>query len=238
MIMERVDTRETEALQAWYGALNDEAAYSRRCWVYVPDGMAGLRALDVNCRNGKGAYKLAEAVGEEGFVLGTCVTAEQLAAARAGVAKALARAGLTTENLAFKQAFPEDLRGVAADDAFDVAYVNSSLNVAYDPVAVLMEVARVLAPEGRLVLATVCADGPRNAEVRAAARRLGNVVQAAPEFDPFLVKLGTLGFDKVRVLHRSPIETTAGVLEETVADPVASAEAVTFSEVIIEAEKK
>ena len=232
-----MNTGWNKTLRKWYEELNDEAAYSRRCQLFVPEGIAGARVLDVNCRNGKGAYKLAEAVGEDGFVLGTCVSAEQLAKARAGVAKALERAGLAKENLAFAQAFPEDLGAVAIDGAFDVVYVNNSLNVAYDPVAVLMEAHRVLAPGGRLVLATVCADGPRNASVRAAARQLGNVVQAAPELDPFLVKLGTLGFDDVQVLDRRPIESTAGVLADTVVDVVESDEAVTFSEVLILAEK-
>ena len=230
-------TRENDVLQKWYGELDDEVAYSRRCQLFVPEGIAGARALDVNCRNGKGAYKLAEAVGEDGFVLGTCVSAEQLAKARAGMAKALQRAGLAKENLAFAQAFPEDLGAVAADGAFDVVYVNNSLNVAFDPIAVLKEACRVLAPGGRLVLATVCADGPRSVEVRVAARKLGNVVQAAPQLEHLLAQLGALGFENAKVLDRRPIEPTAGVLADTVVDVVASEENVTFSDVIILAEK-
>ena len=172
-----------EALQAWYAALDDTGAYSRRCHLYVPEGLAGLRVLDVNCRNGKGACKLAEAVGPEGFVLGTCLREEQVAAARAGEAKGLARAGLSQSNMAFAQAFPEDLRAVCPDGSFDMAYLNSSVNVAADPDAVLAEMRRVLAPGGLLVCSTAVADGPRDARVREAARRLGNCVQAAPPLE-------------------------------------------------------
>ena len=228
---------ENDVLQKWYGELDDEAAYSRRCQLFVPEGIAGARVLDVNCRNGKGAYKLAEAVGEDGFVLGTCVSAGQLANARAGMAKALQRAGLTEKNLAFAQAFPEELGAVVADGAFDMVYLNNSLNVALDPIAVLAESFRALLPGGRLVLATVCADGPRDAAVRAAARRLGNVVQAAPQLEHLLAQLGALGFETAKVLSRTPIEPTAGVLADTVVDVVGSDEVVTFSDVVIVAEK-
>ena len=228
---------DSKALQGWYEELDDAAAYSRRCRVYVPEGLAGKRVLDVNCRNGKGAYKLAEAVSPEGFVLGTCVREEQVAAARAGMAKALGRAGLAAPNMAFEQAFPEDLGAVAADGSFDVVYMNGSINVAYNPMATIIEAYRVLAPGGRLVLATVCADGARSNKVRMAARKLGNVVQSAVWLDSFLMKLEMLGFADVRVLFREPVDATAGVEANTVVPTVPTDETVTFSDVIIEAVK-
>lgn len=218
-----------ETLKAWYDALDDAVAYSRRCRLYVPDGLAGRRVLDVNCRNGKGPYKLCDAVGPQGFVLGTCLREAEVAKARAGA---------RTANIAFDQAFPEDLHAVAADDAFDVVYANNSLNVAFDPQAALAEAFRVLAPGGRLVLLTVCADGPRDAAVQATARRLGNTVQSAPALDALLAQLSALGFAGARVLHREPVDITAGVEEDTVAPAVPTDEAVSFSEVIIEAEKR
>ena len=212
------------ALRGWYDALDDTASYSRRCRMFVPAGLRGLRVLDVNCRNGKGACKLVEAVGPEGFVLGTCLREEQLAKARAHA---------SVPNLAFEQAFPEDLRAVAADGTFDVAYINSSLNVAYDPPAVLAEIFRVLAPGGRLVLDTVLADGPRDAAVLAAARRLGNVVQAAPFADDLLARLRASGFSDVRIVAREPIAPAAGAEMDTVAPTVPSDETVAFFETVI-----
>ncbi|MBR3257976.1 MAG: hypothetical protein IKF96_03200, partial [Eggerthellaceae bacterium] len=73
--------------------------------------------------------------------------------------------------------------------------------------------------------------------VRGAARTLGIVVLAAPQLEHLLAQLGALGFGTAKVLDRRPIEPTAGVLADTVVDVVASDEVVTFSEVIILAEK-
>ena len=226
-----------EALKEWYEGLDDGAAYARRCRMHVPEGLLGRRVLDVNCRGGKGVYKLAAAVGPEGFVLGTCMRAEQAEEARAGVAQALGRSGLSVSNMAFEQAFPEDMGAVAADGSFDVVYVNSSLNVAFDPVSVLAEAYRVLAFGGRLVVDTVCADGPRDAAVQAGARRLGNCVQAAPAADELLAQLSALGFADVCVIHGEPVDVTAGVQDGVIAPFVKTKEATTFFEVLIQAVK-
>ena len=227
-----------EELAAWYARLEEHSeAYWRRCRTYVPDGLCGKRVLDVNCRRGKGAYKFAEAVGESGFVLGCDPSRANVEAAKAGEAKALARAGLASSNMDARVAFPEDLLAVAEEASFDLVYVNNSLNVAFSPDAVLAQAWRVLAPGGTILCATVCADGPRSADVVAAARTLGNSVQAAPALAELLAMLDTAGFANPEVRVIEPILASAGVEEDTVCATVDTSEAVEFSEVLITATK-
>ncbi len=53
-----------------------------RCVMVLPDDLSGKRVLDIECRKGLGAFKIADRVGEGGFVIGTDSSAEKIAAAQ------------------------------------------------------------------------------------------------------------------------------------------------------------
>ena len=173
----------TEAAAAHYRALPREGRLPGRCEMRLPEGLEGARVLDLLCREGKGAFKLADRVGGGGFVLACDPDAARIARAEGRRADAEAAGEPWAARCAFRCGLPEDLRALGAADAdFDLVYVNASLNVVYDFDAVLAEAARVLAPGGRLWVAGLfAADGASalpEAEAAAAAAG-GNVFSAA-----------------------------------------------------------
>ena len=54
-------------MEAHYAALSREGGHSARCDMPLPEGLLGKRVLDLGCRGGKGAFKIADAVGPECF---------------------------------------------------------------------------------------------------------------------------------------------------------------------------
>ena len=53
-----------------------------RCVMVLPDDLAGKRVLDIECRKGLGAFKIADRVGEGGFVVGTDSSVEKIEVAK------------------------------------------------------------------------------------------------------------------------------------------------------------
>ena len=57
-----MDELELRHAEAHYAEMPRDG-YSGRCEMLLPEDLRGMRVLDLGCRNGKGAYKLADRVG-------------------------------------------------------------------------------------------------------------------------------------------------------------------------------
>lgn len=173
------DTMRT-LMNSYYARLA-KAGHAARCVMRLPEGLEGMRVLDVECRSGKGAFKLADAVGERGYVLGVDADEGNVAAAIEAAPANHAAGPQWRRTLDFKRACPEDLSEAGVNDAvFDVVYVNSALNLAWTLPQALREFARVLAPGGfAWVAGGVLADEALPMDV-SDHRRDGNVFAAAP----------------------------------------------------------
>ena len=127
-----MDELELRHAEAHYAEMPRDG-YSGRCEMLLPEDLRGMRVLDLGCRNGKGAYKLADRVGPDGFVLGVDPSAACVARAEATAAAARAEGAAWAERLAFARGCFEGLRAAGVEDAsFDVVIVNSVLNLAWD----------------------------------------------------------------------------------------------------------
>jgi SAM-dependent methyltransferase len=105
----------------------------------------GSRGLDVGCGVGLYALWLAEAVGERGSVVGIEPSAERVEAARALVGHVLPAPRLT-----FREGDATKLD--AADATFDWVWCGDVLHHVQDTAAALAEFARVVRPDGRVIV--------------------------------------------------------------------------------------
>lgn len=182
----------------------DESRGSRRvsrCAMELPDDLVGRRVLDLECRGGLGAFKIADRVGPSGWVMGVDSSPENVARAieRApryhwagdGWANYLRFARVGLDGLA------DGLRTAGLGDAsFDVVIVNSALNLAPDLGTTLRDICRALVPDGLLYLDAVFAVEPMPPSLARLSASEGNVFGCAPTPDEFGALLTSAGFSR------------------------------------------
>lgn len=181
----------------YYEAMPREGHVVGRCEMLLPDQLVGKRVLDLGCRRGKGACKIADLVGPDGAVLGVDPSEAYVEAARAYMAEHQMRRARVAGAIdpTFWRAPFEDLRQAGIEDAsVDLVFVNSVLNLAWDREAALREIARVLAPGGALHHAGVFAEEPLPAEEARALAAVGNAFGAAPSAAEFEADARRAGF--------------------------------------------
>src|SRR6266508_2608764 len=118
----------------------------------------GERVLDLGCGAGTDSLIAAQIVGSEGRVVGIDMTPEMLAKARASAEQLGAR------NVEFLEAEAEALP--FGNESFDVVISNGVIDLIPDKDAVFSELARVLAPGGRIQIADVTIQNPVSEEGR------------------------------------------------------------------------
>jgi len=107
----------------------------------------GEQVLDLGSGSGMDAFVAALKVGETGFVVGVDMTDEQLEKS-----EQLRRAN-NFNTISFHKSYIENLP--FPDESFDVVISNGVINLCPDKDKVFSEVARVLKPKGRLVIADI-----------------------------------------------------------------------------------
>lgn len=183
-------------LKTHYAQIPESGGLDSRCDMFVPGGLDSQVVLDLVCRRGKGAYKLSDHVGPQGRVIGIDWRESFIEDAREGEARAVEKNRLSASNMEFLIAYPELLDQIGIEEGtLDCVYVNSVLNLFYDPAYVIKLVGRLLKPAGKLVCQTVLAITPRDKQVMAQARATGNAVQAAPNRKDFVRWLHDAGMD-------------------------------------------
>jgi len=185
---------DAQELDAYYKARPSTSWFDATCHMSVPHDVWGKTVVDLACRRGKGVYKFSGMVGEEGQAIGVEWREGMIERANEGVEHALSKSGLTVNNMRFIEAYPEQLAEVVEAESVDVLYVNSVMNLFFDPKATFKAIHEVMKPDGLFVCETVIASAPRDAAVVEAARQLGNAVQAGVDADTLFGWLGEAGF--------------------------------------------
>jgi cyclopropane fatty-acyl-phospholipid synthase-like methyltransferase len=152
----------------------------------------GQRVLDVGCGTGGPALRLAEIRGVS--VTGVTVSRRQVVRARAA-SRALGLAGRVRFAYADAAVLPH------ADARFDAAYAIESMTHMEHKDRVLAELARVLRPGGRLVIADGILHAPHGAAARRAVEEISVLCggHPPPTLRGYRELLGAAGLDLVAV---------------------------------------
>lgn len=155
----------------------------------------GECCIDLGSGKGTDVLRMAEQVGEKGFVFGIDVSDGMLETARRNARKT----GIN--NVSFLQADLEELplpSGVA-----DLVISNCTINHAHDKMKVWNEVFRVLKPGGRFVVSDIFASEPVPDEYRKDPAAVAECWAGAVTRAEYLKTLDESGFQSVTILEES-----------------------------------
>jgi arsenite methyltransferase len=154
---------------------------------------AGETVLDLGSGAGIDALLAAQSVGPSGRVIGVDMTPQMLDRARKNAAAAGRR------NVEFREGRLEALP--VDDGSIDAVTSNCVINLVPDKAAVFREVARVLKPGGRMVVADIVLDGPLpDAVTKDLAAWVGCVAGAMPRAE-YMGLVEAAGLAPVEVLR-------------------------------------
>lgn len=216
-----MDEESLSALRLHYRTLSSKGNYAGRCAMDLPDDLEGKRVLDVCCRKGKGVFELSDHTGDRGFILGIDPDAANIELARARAADNHWAGERWPAYMRFEQAWPEDLSVAGVRDAsYDVAYVNSVINLFYDRARALAEFHRVLVPGGRLWVAqgVFVSESSGQRSDHCNEHRLRSVFANAWTLGDFTHACALTGFSSVICGDAAPIEADCCLNDDLPAD--------------------
>ena len=146
---------------------------------------AGERVLDLGSGSGTDSFAAATLVGPSGKVTGVDMTPAQLAKAER------LRAASNLDHIRFLDGHIESLP--LADGSYDVVISNGVINLSADKAAVFAEVARVLAPGGRLAIADIVSERPLAESITCNAELWAACIGGAAQIDEYLSTIEKAG---------------------------------------------
>jgi len=159
------------------------------------DAQPGEICVDLGSGRGTDVLRLAEIVGEGGFVYGIDISDGMIEKARSTAAR------LCVANAEFIQSTLENIR--LGDNVADIVISNCTINHAADKQSVWNEVFRILKKGGRFVVSDIYStiqvpEEYRNDPVAIAECWAGSVTR-----DEYLDQLSRAGFKSVRIIEES-----------------------------------
>ena len=139
---------------------------------------AGERVLDLGSGSGTDSFAAATLTGASGEVTGVDMTQAQLAKAER------LRLVASLDHVRFVEGHIEDVP--LADGSFDVVISNGVINLCANKATVFSEVARVLAPGGRMALADIVSARPLAESITCDAELWAACVGGAAQIDDYL----------------------------------------------------
>ena len=190
------------------------------CGSPIPDGLSGLRILDLGCGTGRDAYVMAKLVGPTGFVTGIDMTDGQLDVAQRHIADQMEAFGHDVPNVRFITDEIENLSTHVEADSMDVVTSNCVLNLVADKSAVLDAVHTALRDGGEFYFSDIYADRRLPEALRTDPILHGECLGGALYVNDFLQLARMAGFADPRRVSARPIS----IDDEEIAERVGCAE--------------
>lgn len=157
--------------------------------------LPGEACVDLGSGRGTDVLRMADKVGEKGFVYGIDISEGMLEKARRNAAK------LGVTNVLFIRS---DLEKLEMQDATaDLVISNCTLNHAVDKQSVWNEIFRILKKGGRFVVSDIYATTPIPDEYRNDPAAIAECWAGAVTRTEYLQHLSKAGFDSVRIIEES-----------------------------------
>lgn len=157
--------------------------------------LPGEVCVDLGSGRGNDVIKMAEEVGESGFVYGIDISEGMIAKAEANLAK------FEVSNAKILKAELENLP--LATDMVDCIISNCTINHAANKMAVWNEVYRILKPGGRFVVSDIYATSPIPDEYRNDPEAVAECWAGAVTRAEYLTMLEEAGFRNIRIFEES-----------------------------------
>ncbi len=162
-------------------------------------GLADLRegdhVVDLGSGSGMDAFLAARRVGATGEIVGVDMTEAQLAKAR----RLAARDGVT--NTRFEHGYIE--RAPVPDGSADVVISNGVINLCSDKAAVFREIARILAPGGRMAISDIVTEHPLTEAIVCDVNLWASCIGGAMQQDAYRDAIEAAGLE-VRTVQENP----------------------------------
>ena len=155
----------------------------------------GEVCVDLGSGRGTDVLRLAEEVGERGFVYGIDISEGMIKKAKATAAK------LGTENVKFLRTELENLP--IEDGSVDLVISNCTINHASDKLKVWQEIARILKKEGRFVVSDIYSSKPVPEEYRNDPQAIAECWAGAVTREEYMNHMQKAGFTNIEVLEES-----------------------------------
>ncbi len=152
---------------------------------------AGETVLDLGSGGGFDCFLAAQAVGDQGLVIGVDMTPEMVSKARANAEKG------RFSNVEFRLGEIEHLP--VADQSIDVIISNCVINLSPDKQRVFAEAYRVLKPGGRLAISDVVTTAPLPDQIRKKMDFYTGCVSGASSIEELVSILQAVGFENIRI---------------------------------------
>lgn len=157
--------------------------------------LKGEVCVDLGSGRGTDALRLAESVGDKGFVYGIDISDGMIEKARRTAEK------LNVKNVEFKKCELENIE--IKDSSVDLVISNCVINHAADKQKVWNEVARILREGGRFAVSDIYSTEPVPEEYRNDPVAVSECWAGAVTRDEFLKQLDKSGFTSVKIIEES-----------------------------------
>jgi len=176
-----------------------------------PTALASLKegevVLDLGSGGGIDCFLAANAVGEEGSVIGVDMTPEMIEKARENALKG------DYKNVEFRLGEIEHLP--VADNTVDAIISNCVINLSPDKSSVFKESYRVLKPGGRVMVSDIVLLRELPEDIKSSVEAYAGCVAGASKKEDYLKTIKDVGFEQIEVV--SEFQVGSGVLDSAIA---------------------
>jgi len=190
------------------------------CGTPIPASVDGLKILDLGSGTGKDSYVLSKLAGEEGFVTGIDMTANQIEVAKKYINEQMSRFGFDKPNIDFIHDYIENTAEYFEKDSLDLVVSNCVINLIKDKEKVLKDVYSLLKNGGEMYFSDIYVDRRLPEEIRDNPVLYGECMGGALYWKDFERKARRFGFSDPRVVSWRSLEVRNEEIQDLIGNAV------------------